>query len=98
MLSHKSNNGQNVVVDLHGWTQQLIGDPTLRNYYRTQFSENTDTATYGKGYLINWARANIGAKAALIELPRNNYSNTDVINNNIANRYIEATLSMLRGI
>lgn len=98
MLSHKSNNGQNVVVDLHGWTQQLIGDPTLRNYYRTQFPENTDTATYGKGYLINWARANIGAKAALIELPHNNYSNTDVINNNIANRYIEATLSMLRGI
>ena len=98
MLSHRSNNGQNVVVDLHGWTQQLIGDPILRNYYRTQFPENTDTATYGKGYLINWARTNIGARAALIELPRNNYSDADVRNHNLVNRYIEATLSMLRGI
>lgn len=98
MLSHRSTTGQNVVVDLHGWTQQLIGDPVLRNYYRTQFPENTDTATYGKGYLINWARANIGARAALIELPKNNYSNADVRNHNLANRYIEATLSMLRGL
>ena len=98
MLAHRSTTGQNVVVDLHGWTQQLIGDPILRNYYRTQFPENTDTATYGKGYLINWARTNIGARAALIELPRNNYSDADVRNHNLVNRYIEATLSMLRGI
>lgn len=98
MLSHKSTTGQNVVVDLHGWTQQLIGDYTLRNYYREQFPENTDVETYGKGYMINWARENLNAKVALIELPRNNYSNSDVANNNLSNRYIEATLSMLRGL
>ena len=98
MLSHRATNGQNVVVDLHGWTQQLIGDSVLRNYYKTQFPENTETASYGKGYLINWARANLGARAVLVELPRNNYSYNDVVNNNLANRYIEATLSMLRGL
>ena len=98
MLSHKSNNGKNVVVDLHGWTQQLIGDPDLRDYYRTQFPENLDTSTYGKGYLINWARENLNAKSALIELPKNNYSHNDVVTHNLANRYMEATLSMLRGL
>ena len=98
MLAHKSNGGQNVVVDLHGWTQQLIGDSVLRNYYRNQFPENTDTATYGKGYLINWARENLGARAALIELPSNTRSHADVVNQNLANRYMEATLSMLRGL
>ena len=98
MSARKSNNGETVVVDLHGWTQQLIGDETLRNYYREQFPENTDTASYGKGYMINWARTNLNAKAALIELPTNNYSNSDVVSHNLTNRYINATLSMLRGI
>lgn len=98
MLQHKSNGLQNVVVDLHGWTQQLIGDSTIRSYYRTQFPENSSTDSYGKGYMINWARANLNAKAALIELPTNNYSSSDVISHNLTNRYIEATLSMLRGV
>ena len=98
MLNHRATNGKNVVVDLHGWTQQLIGDPDLRNYYRNQFPENIDTPTYGKGYLINWARENLGAKSALIELPTNNYSHNDVVTHNLANRYMDATLSMLRGL
>ena len=99
MLSHQSTNEQNIVVDLHGWTQQLIGDPVIRNYYRTQFPENTDTPTYGKGYLINWARVNLNnSRSALIELPTNNYSHNDVVNHNLVNRYMEATLSMLNGI
>ena len=103
LLSHKSQNGQTVLVDLHGWTQQLIGDPDIRNFYRTQFPENVDTATYGRGYLINWARTNLGsngrvAKSALIELPTYINSPQAVINNNITERYISATLSMLNGI
>ena len=103
LLSHKSQNGQTVLVDLHGWTQQLIGDEGIRNYYRTQFPENYDTATYGKGYLINWARTNLGsngraARSALIELPTYINSPQAVISNNITERYISATLSMLNGI
>ena len=103
LLTHKSQNGQTVLVDLHGWTQQLIGDSGIRNYYRTQFPENTDTSTYGKGYLINWARTNLGsngraARSALIELPTYIKTPQDVKNNNITERYISATLSMLKGI
>ena len=103
LLTHKSQNGQTVLVDLHGWTQQLIGDEGIRNYYRTQFPENIDTATYGRGYLINWARTNLGsngrtARAALIELPTYINSPQAVISNNITERYISATLSMLNGI
>ncbi len=103
LLAHKSQNGQTLLVDLHGWLSQLIGDATIRGYYKQQFPQSTDTASYGSGYLINWARTSLGsstraAKSALIELP--NYINTpqDVINNNIANKYINATLAMLRGI
>lgn len=103
LLQHKSQNDQTILVDLHGWTQQLIGDPLIRDFYRKQFSENTDTPTYGKGYLINWARVNLGsskkaARSALIELPSYINNSQDVINNNLTNRYITATLDMLKGI
>lgn len=103
LLSHKSQNGQTLLVDLHGWTQQLIGDETIRGYYKKQFPENIDTPTYGKGYLINWARTNLGsnnkvAKSALIELPDYIESSQDVKNYNLPNRYIDATLNMLRKI
>lgn len=62
-----------------------------------------DTSTYGKGYLINWARTNLGsngraARSALIELPTYIKTPQDVKNNNITERYISATLSMLKGI
>ena len=34
LLNNKSKNGQTLLVDLHGWTQQLIGDPTMCSFYR----------------------------------------------------------------
>lgn len=103
LLSHKSPNGQNILVDLHGWTQQLIGDSGISNYYKQQFPENSYTASYGSGYLINWARTSLGssrgpARSALIELPSYINNPSDISRHNIANRYINATLSMLRGI
>ena len=72
LLAHKSQNGQTLLVDLHGWLSQLIGDATIRAYYKQQFPQSTDTASYGSGYLINWARTSLGsntraAKSALIE-------------------------------
>ena len=105
LYANRATNGQTVLVDLHGWTQQLIGDSQICGYYRKQFSENnTDSVgSYGTGYLINWARTNLGAngraaKAALIELP--NYENSvnghqSVLNHNFSNRYIASTLDML---
>lgn len=103
LLSHKSQNGQTILVDLHGWFQQLIGDGGVRSYYKQQFPDTTDTATYGKGYLINWARANLGtngrtARSALIELPAYIRTPQDVKTHNLSEKYIAATLSMLRGI
>ena len=105
LLSHKSQNGQTVLVDLHGWTQQLIGDAGICGFYQSQFPENDGSAIgrYGTGYLINWARNYLGsngvaARSSLIELP--SYGDTlsghqAVLNNNFSNRYITSTLNML---
>lgn len=101
LINHKSKNGQTILVDLHGWTQQVIGDSGICSYYSEQFPENDKSSVgrYGTGYLINWARSTLGARSALIELPNQGVNgHQSVVNKNFSNRYIEATLNMLRNI
>lgn len=106
LLKNKSQNGQTILVDLHGWTTQVIGDSGICSYYSKQFPENDKSAVgrYGTGYLINWARSSLGstskaARTALIELPSAGINgHQSVINHNYSNRYIQATLDMLKNI
>lgn len=99
LLQHKSQNGQTVLVDLHGWEDQLIGDEEICKYYKTQYPScrTTGYGRYGTQYLITWARQNLGAKVSLVELPlAKDYS--EVISMGLIEKYIEGTLQMLRGI
>ena len=107
LLNHKSQNGQTILVDLHGWTQQVIGDSGICEYYSKEFPENNKNSVgrYGTGYLINWARTNLGsstkaARSALIELPDIgvNSGHQVVLNNRLSDRYINATIDMLKGV
>lgn len=103
MLKNKSKDGQTILVDLHGWTQQLIGDENICSYYEQQFPENNKRSVgrYGSGYMISWGRTYLGsqgrpAKTALIELPRDGVKNhQSVIDKDFSNRYIYATMKML---
>ena len=102
LLSHKSTNGQTVLVDLHGWLNETMGDDGISSYYRSTLGMSKHISSYGRGYLINWARANLGsngrtARTALIELPEA-YSSADVENWGLADKYINATINMLRNI
>ena len=106
MLKNKSKDGQTILVDLHGWTQQLIGDENICSYYEQQFPENNKRSVgrYGSGYMISWGRTYLGsqgrpAKTALIELPRDGVKNhQSVIDKDFSNRYINATMEMLKKI
>lgn len=89
LISHKSQGGQTVLVDLHGWLNETIGDNELGSYYRAQYGMSTHIPSYGTGYLINWARSTLGARSVLVELPEYNANSTS---------YINATLNMLRSI
>ena len=105
MLKNKSKDGQTILVDLHGWTQQLI-DENICSYYEQQFPENNKRSVgrYGSGYMISWGRTYLGsqgkpAKTALIELPRDGVKNhQSVIDKDFSNRYIYATMKMLEKI
>ena len=106
MLKNKSKDEQTILVDLHGWTQQLIGDENICSYYEQQFPENNKRSVgrYGSGYMISWGRTYLGsqgrpAKTALIELPRDGVKNhQSVIDKDFSNRYIYATMKMLEKI
>ena len=102
MLSHKSSSGQTLLIDLHGWLNETIGDNGLGGFYRSQFGISTHIGSYGRGYLVNWARKSLGngnrtARSALIELPQV-YSHQDTLNRNYAQKYINATINMLKGV
>lgn len=97
LLSHKSKNGKTVLIDLHGWEDQLIGDEEICKYYKKQYTscKTTGYGRYGTQYLITWARQNLGAKVSLVELPlAQNYEQVNSMR--LSDKYINATLEMLR--
>ena len=99
MLSHKSTSGQTVVVDLHGWEDQLIGNSQIAQYYKNYFPscDTRNYNSYGTQYLVSWARQNLGAKATLVELPQaNSWAQGNSMG--LCNSYINATLQMLREV
>ncbi len=94
LLNKKATNGQTILVDLHGWLNETMGDNGIGSYYRPKYGISKHIDTYGRGYLINWARSNLGcngraARSCLVELPEWNRDSW---------RYIDATIDMLRNI
>ena len=99
LINHKTSKGQNILVDLHGWENQLIGNEQICNYYKEQFPSCSTRAygRYGTQYLIGWARQNLGARTALVELPKMRNSQ-EAENNRLSDKYINATIKMLKNI
>ena len=100
LLNKKATNGQTILIDLHGWLNEAIGDSEIGEYYRNEFGMSKQIYTYGAGYLVNWARANLGckgrtARSALIEMPEVSNSN-QIVEYGFSEKYINATLRMLR--
>ena len=99
LVNHKSNGGKTLLIDLHGWENSLIGDQSILNYYYPNFSYATQKyGQYGQQYLISWARSDLGADVALIELPSWIYSMQDVANNDLYNKYINSSINLLKNM
>jgi len=77
-----------------------MGDNDLGAFYRNEFNLTKHISTYGRGYLINWARMSLGnsnkvARTALVELPPV-LSHEELVSKNLAEKYINATINMLK--
>lgn len=93
ILNHEGSS--NILVDTHGWLEETIGDYSLGGYYRSQFDLDKHIYTYGKGYLVNWARTLRNGRSTLVELPEVK-SHSQVVSRNYANKWINATINMLK--
>ncbi len=86
---------ENIVIDVHGWLNETIGDEAIGRCYRNEFGINKHIYTYGNGYLINWARSVPNTRSMLLELPEVN-SHSEVINRDYVNKFNKATMNLLR--
>ncbi|HBQ85135.1 MAG TPA: hypothetical protein DD811_01430, partial [Syntrophomonas sp.] len=99
LLQWKAGATTMVLLDVHGWLNESIGDTEIGQYYRSQFgsafnvSPLTDSA---RGYSTLWGQ-NQGMRAALVELPFPS-SPQDIINRNFAGKFVQATRNMLQAI
>ena len=96
LLEHQGK--ENVLVDLHGWLNETIGDNGIGKYYRNEFGMSKHISTYGRGYLVNWARSNLkNGRSSLVELPEVS-KHSQVVSRKYANKYINATIKILKEI
>ena len=73
-------------IDFHGWLDTVLGDPELVSIYRSTNNLKRDQSNqYGteKGYIMGWAKANLGARSALVELKSPSAINSNSIINGI---------------
>lgn len=89
-------NGKCVVIDLHGWLNETIGDLSIGKYYNAQF-KNQNKISWGSGYLITWAKQKLKAKVSLVELPMPKNSK-DISQRDFSGKFVKGTINMLKSI
>ena len=95
ILGHQGSS--NVLIDVHGWLNETIGDNGIGSYYRNEFGISRHIGSYGSGYLINWARSLNNTRSMLLELPE--VSNHDqVLNRDYAGKFARSTMRMLNDL
>jgi uncharacterized protein YgiM (DUF1202 family) len=86
-----------VLLDVHGWLNESMGDSIVGQYYTNQFGfGHTALGEGARGYLTRWGQAN-GMLVSLIELPFPS-SPQDIIDRNFAGKFVQATRNMIHGI
>lgn len=82
------------LVDVHGWLNQTIGDPSLGQAFNNSFGiSNKLMSTSASGYLISYAHSK-GALATLLELPMPS-SSASITNNGYANKIYSGVKSII---
>ena len=92
ILSHQGSS--NILIDIHGWLNETIGDDVIGSYYRSECGISKHIGTYGNGYLVNWARSIPNTRSMLLELP-NVTSHSQVVNRDYAGKFNRATMRLL---
>ena len=95
ILGHQGSS--NVVIDVHGWLNETIGDDGIGAYYRSEFGISKHIGTYGNGYLVNWAKTIPNTRSMLLELPGVS-GHDQVVNWDYSGKFIRATMRLLNDL
>ena len=83
------------LVDVHGWLNETIGDPSLGKAFDSNFGiSNKLMSKAANGYLISYAHSK-GALATLLELPMPS-SSASIQNNGYANKLYNSVKSIIK--
>ncbi len=83
------------LVDVHGWLNETIGDPSLGKAFDSNFGiSNKLMSKAANGYLISYAHSK-GALATLLELPMPS-SSVSIQNNGYANKLYNSVKSIIK--
>ncbi len=99
LLQWQSEAQTMVLLDVHGWLNESLGDTAIGQYFQAQFGSTFSIRTLtnsAKGYTTLWGQ-NKGMRAALIELPFPS-SPQDIIDRDFAGKFVSATCNMLNAI
>ena len=86
---------QNIVIDVHGWLNETVGNNEIGSLYRNEFGISKHINTYGKGYLIQWARTIPKTKSMLLELPKVK-SHNELVSKKYVDKFNKATINLLK--
>lgn len=110
-MENNRGTGKNVLIDVHGWYNQTVGNSNLGQYYWNSMGipSSRHSYGYGKGYLIAWAKNSpslsqtssnypgIGADSCLVELtPTTDYSDTNM--NAYGDKFFNGTINLLDNV
>ncbi|AFV01718.1 hypothetical protein UNSWDHB_2944 [Dehalobacter sp. UNSWDHB] len=99
LLQWKSEAQTMVLLDVHGWLNESLGDTAIGQCFQNQFGSTFSLSTLSssaKGYVSLWGQNN-GMRAALIELPFPS-SPQDILDRDFAGKFVSATCNMLNAI
>lgn len=96
-LSRNMGSFTNVVLDVHGWLNQTIGNSQVGNYFVNEFKGNGfyHKSSHGRGYLETWAY-NKGAESCLVEFPMPKNASS-IISNDYSGKFTNALVNMMNG-
>ena len=86
---------QNIVIDVHGWLNETVGNNEIGSLYRNEFGISKHINTYGKGYLIQWTRTIPKTKSMLLELPEVK-SHNELVSKKYVDKFNKATINLLK--
>ncbi len=83
---------EKVLLDVHGWENKTIGNPSIARYFDNEFGFR-NINKYPGGFVITYGNA-IGAKSVLVEFPVP-YSHQDILRRDFSGKFANGLVNIL---